>query len=228
MSGQKGWPAPANFMLILTICGILSACSPVSGEIKRDSTPDAALPEIGSCSLDLPETVTDKEAIVALLSAEGAYVVQQDIVALMRLWVPDGRVSDAKHTPTNLADDQTWQGTDAIRHRYVHWVFPGAPKVAQAADLIISITGKKAVVTGTTRIGDEVSPAGDHWQLVKVGNCWLIRELIFNLEPPLKNSSIPSPVAHRQSGDEAGRCSLLGTRRLPLHLLSCLTVRCWP
>lgn len=183
MSAKKGWPAPANFILILTICGLLSACSLVSGEIKRDSPPDVALSEIGSCSLDLPDTVTDEEAIVALLSAEGAYVVQQDIVALMRLWVPDGRVSDARHTPANLADDQSWQGTDAIRHRYVHWVFPGAPKVAQPADLDINITEKKAVVTGTTRIGDEVSPVGDHWQLVKVGDCWLIQELTFNLEP---------------------------------------------
>lgn len=184
MSGQKGWPVPASFILILTIGGILSACSPAAGEIKRDSPPDAALPGVGSCSLDLPDTVTDEEAIVALLSAEGAYVVQQDIVALMRLWVPDGRVSDAKHTPASLADDQTWQGTDAIRHRYVHWVFPGAPEVAQPADLVISITGGEAVVTGTTRIGDEVSPAGDQWQLVRVGDCWLIQELIFNLEPP--------------------------------------------
>jgi hypothetical protein len=183
MSGQKDWPVSANLVLVLMICGLLSACSPAAGEIKRDSPPNAALSEIGSCGLDLPDTVTDEQAIVALLSAEGAYVVQQDIAALMRLWVPDGRVSDAKHTPTDLADDQTWQGTDAIRHRYVHWVFPGAPKVAQPADLVISITGEEAMVTGTTRIGDEVSPAGDQWQLVKVGDCWLIQELTFNLEP---------------------------------------------
>lgn len=147
-------------------------------------TDDVALTERGSCSLDLPETFTDEEAIVALLNTEGAYVVQQDIVGLMRLWAPDGRVSDAKHSPADPADDQTWQGADAIRHRYVRWVLPGRPVVAQPADLVISITGTKAMVTGTTRLGTELFPAGDRWLLVKIGDCWVIQELIFNLELP--------------------------------------------
>jgi hypothetical protein len=127
--------------------------------------------------------VTDQEAIVALLNAEGAYVVQQDIASLMDLWAENGRISDAEHTPADPSDDQTWQGMDAIRHRYLHRVFPGAPRVAQPLDLVLNITGEKAVVTGTTRIGDEISPAGDRWQLVKVGECWVIQELVFNLEP---------------------------------------------
>jgi hypothetical protein len=56
--------------------------------------------------------------------------------------------------------------------------------MAQPADLVINVRGDEAVVTGTTRIGDEVSPAGDRWRLVKIEGCWVIQELIFNLEPP--------------------------------------------
>jgi hypothetical protein len=184
MNSQDGWSAPATLISTLMICGVLSACSPATGESQRPRASDATLSEVGSCSLGLPETVSDEEAIMALLNAEGAYVVQQDIVALMRLWMPAGRISDAKHTPSDPADDQTWQGMDAIRHRYVHWVFPGAPGLAQPTNLVISIAGEKAVVTSTTRIGAEISPVGDRWQLVKVGGCWMIQELVFNLEPP--------------------------------------------
>jgi hypothetical protein len=38
-------------------------------------------------------------------------------------------------------------------------------------------------VSATTQIGDEVSPAGDRWTLVKHGNCWLLENLTYNLEP---------------------------------------------
>ena len=181
---------PANgrlvVMCLMLVLLIAYACSQTSEENNREVTRPADPTgdgEIGSCGLGLTQPVTDEEAIVALLEAEGDYVVRQDIAALMRLWQPGGCIVDAKHTPANLEDDQTWQGVEAIRHRYVHRVFPGAPAVAGPADLIISIDGEEAVATGTTQIGDEVSPGGDRWRLVKQDGCWMIQELVFNLEP---------------------------------------------
>jgi hypothetical protein len=182
LRGHRGRFVLGDLIAGLMVAAFLSACSQTSGEIQVISTPDSAEAQVGSCSLGLAGTVTDEGAIRALLSAEGDYVVRQDIESLMNLWLGDGRVCDANHTPAKLADDQTWQGRDAIRHRYVHRVFPGAPRLAEPLDLVVSIQGERAVVTGTTRIGGEISPGGDRWRLVKAGECWLIQELVFNLE----------------------------------------------
>jgi hypothetical protein len=182
MSAHKSYPVLRFLLISLVVCWGVGACSLATGEIKRQNTPDARVPGIGSCGIGLPDAIDDEEAIVALLHVEGDYVVRQSIVGLMGLWAQDGQISDAKHTPSDPSDDQTWQGRDAIRHRYVHRVFPGAPKLAQPLDLVISISGHRAVVTGTTRIGDEISPGGDRWKLVKMENCWVIQELTFNLE----------------------------------------------
>ena len=151
----------------------------------RVTTPTAAPPAAanGSCALGLAAGSDDETAVHALLAAEGEHVVNQDIDALMRLWAADGRVSDAKNTPEEMSDDQTWDGKDAIRHRYVRTVFPGAPSTAQPSDLEIEVIDDLATVTATTHIGDEVSPAGDRWQLVRVDGCWLIISLTYNLEP---------------------------------------------
>jgi hypothetical protein len=139
--------------------------------------------ETGSCTLPLAPDASDEDAIHALLAAEGELVVKQEITPLMELWAEGGFVSDAKNTPTDPDDDQYWLDKDAIRHRYVRTVFPGAPHQATPADLIIEIEGGRAVVTATTRIGDEISPAGDRWVLVQQGGCWLIESLTYNLEP---------------------------------------------
>ncbi len=174
MRRQGAWPALAALTLGLVA---LAACSP--------SPQTGASPTVGngSCGLGVPVTAGDQEAITALLRAESAYVVQQDSEALLRLWAPDGRVVDAKHTPADPADDQTWQGTDAIRHRYLRRVFPGNPSAAQPADLVIVLNGDRATLTGTTRIGNEVSPNGDYWQVAKIDGCWVIKELVFDREP---------------------------------------------
>lgn len=136
----------------------------------------------GSCSLALPPDTGDPEAIGAVLQAEGELVVRQDIDHLMGLWTADGMVADAKNTPADDTDDQRWEGKDAIRHRYVRTVFPGAPASVQPADLDIRVEGDHARVTATTQIGAEVSPAGDLWQLERVDGCWLIANLTYNLE----------------------------------------------
>ena len=138
----------------------------------------------GSCTLALAPATNDEAAISAVVSAEGELVVKQDITALMQLWGAGSFIANAKNTPANEDDDQFWLDKDAIRHRYVRTVFPGAPTAANPKDLIIAIDDATAVVTATTNIGSELSPAGDRWELVKKNGCWLIHSLTYNLESP--------------------------------------------
>ncbi|MCX6045770.1 MAG: nuclear transport factor 2 family protein [Chloroflexi bacterium] len=144
-------------------------------------TRPAKLPA-GSCLLHLDANTSDQQAIRAVLNAEGELVVKQDINQLMALWADGAFVADANNTPTNRDDDEFWRNKDAIRHRYVRIVFPGAPSAATPADLTIQTMDDRAVVTATTQIGSEISPAGDRWELVKTDNCWLLKSLTFNLE----------------------------------------------
>lgn len=143
----------------------------------------ALTPSLGSCTLDLPAATADGDAIRAVIHAEGQLVVDQKIDELMALWADGAFVANAKHTPDDPDDDQYWRDKDAIRHRYVRTVFPGAPKQANPADLQITIDGAHAEVRSTTQIGGEVSPAGDRWLLARQGGCWVIESLTYNLEP---------------------------------------------
>ncbi len=124
----------------------------------------------------------DREAIAAVLEAEARGVAAQDITLLMRLWAEDGEVRDARHTPDDPSDDVVWRGKDAIYQRYVHLVFPGNPQVVSHRDMRIEILGDRAVVISTTHIGQENSPAGDRWELVKRNGRWLLYRLKYNLE----------------------------------------------
>ncbi len=160
---------------------LLLALAPAGCRSLARGTADAA--PIGSCSLGLPDGTSDSDQIRAVLHAEGELVVAQEIDRLMALWAAGSRVVDAKNTPTDEDDDQVWLDKDAVRHRYVRTVFPGAPKVATPADLVIAIDGGRAVITATTQIGGEVSPAGDRWVLVQENGCWAIERLVYNLEP---------------------------------------------
>lgn len=150
---------------------------------SRSASPPAPIPIVGSCGLGLPETATDEEAVRAVLAAEGELVVKQAIDPLMTLWADGASVTDAKHTPTDDTDDQVWLDKDAIRHRYVRTVFPGAAQQAAPANLTVAWGENRVVITATTRIGDEVSPDGDRWVLVKRDGCWLVESLTYNLEP---------------------------------------------
>lgn len=147
------------------------------------AAPGSPPPAVGSCTLNLPANTTDEQAIQAVLAAEGDLVVKQKIDELMLLWQDGSRVTDAKNTPADSADDLFWLDKDAIRHRYVRIVFPGAPKQATPADLQIQIENNRATITATTQIGTEVSPSGDRWVLVKSTDCWQIESLTYNLEP---------------------------------------------
>ena len=159
------------------LAGLLLLTSILNGCISKE--PKVA---IGSCILSLPANTSDEESIQAVLRAEGEFVVNQQIDSLMALWGEDSAVVDAKHTPQDEADDQLWQGKDAIRHRYVRVVFPGAPKSITPRDMQVTIEGDNATVQSTTEIGQEESKGGDRWKMVKQDSCWLIQRLTYNLE----------------------------------------------
>lgn len=167
-------PHPAvccrGLLFLLPLIFVLTACT-------------APPPAVGSCTLGLPTGASDADAVSAVIRAEGNQVVTQQIDSLMALWADGAFVANAKNTPDDPRDDQFWRDKDAIRHRYVRTVFPGAPAQASPADLEVNIVGAGAVVMATTRIGNETSPAGDRWTLVKQGPCWLIESLTYNLEP---------------------------------------------
>ena len=171
------WAALALFVIPLA-AGCFSRAEPTpNAPAQTEFSPSA-----GSCILGLPEGTSDNAAISALLAAEGDFMVKQDIDSLMRLWAEGGRVVDAKNTPQDDADNQLWDGKDAIRHRYVRTVFPGNPDSAGPANLEITLEDDRATIVATTRIGSEVSPAGDRWTLVREGPCWLLESLTYNLE----------------------------------------------
>ncbi len=108
-------------------CLFLLACTPTA-----IPTPE---PSAGSCTLNLPASASNEEAIKQVLNAEGDLVVKQDISPLMQLWAASSQVVNAKNTPDDPSDDQFWLDKDAIRNRYVRTVFPGAPATAAPADL---------------------------------------------------------------------------------------------
>ncbi len=180
---RSRWLLP-QLMLILLMC-LMAGCA----SIAPSATPTPPVtetplpPAIGSCTLGLGAGASDADAIRSVLHAEGELMVAQSIEQLMLLWDEDGRVVNAKNTPADESDDQLWIGKDAVRHRYVRIVFPGAAAAAAPADMDVAVTGDSAVVTATTHIGSEISPAGDRWQLNKVSGCWVIERLVFNLEP---------------------------------------------
>ena len=160
-----------GLLVLLLLAAILTSC--ISEEPKIVA---------GSCTLSLSSTATDEEAIQSVLRAEGELVVKQEIEPLMALWAEESSVVDAKHTPQDTSDDQLWQGQDAIRHRYVRVVFPGAPSSITPRDMQVVIDGDKATVQSTTEIDGEESKGGDRWDLVKQSGCWLIDGLTYNLE----------------------------------------------
>lgn len=165
-----------RFIVVLLGLWLTMSCTTPSEQVSQ--------PAIGSCTLQVAATASDEEAINAVLMAEGRLVVEQNIEGLMNLWRDGSEVVDAKNTPTDSADDQRWLDKDAIRNRYVRIVFPGAPTQVDPKDLQIQLDGDQAIITATTQIGHEVSPAGDRWVLIKQNQCWSIQSLTYNLETP--------------------------------------------
>lgn len=166
-------------LILLILLLWLAACSSPAPTPQPTAT---VAPLGGSCSLPQAVGVSDEDAIRALLVAEGEFVVAQTIDPLMRLWADHGRVVDAKNTPDVADDDQIWDGRDAIRHRYVRTVFPGAPALIDHSDETITLDGDHALVQATATIGAEVAPAGDLWEMVRQDGCWYLLSLTYNLE----------------------------------------------
>ncbi len=169
-------------IILLLLVLVISACTAQEPSAPEAKATEPPLLSVGSCTLPLPQAPSDEDATRALLVAEGELVVKQNIESLMDLWNDGAHITDAKNTALDLTDDQHWLDKDAIRHRYVRTVFPGAPTVAMPKDLIITIDNLQATITATTQIGNEISPAGDRWELVKKGDCWVIESLTYNLE----------------------------------------------
>ena len=174
-------PTLLALITLHTLLILISACSSTPSPTANNQT-TASEKRVGSCSLELPASASDEEAIGALIAAESTYMVSQEMAPLMRLWAQDAHITDARHTPDQSEDDHTWRGADVIRHRYVSIIFPSAPSAAQPADLSITIDGERAEVKSTTQIDQEVSLAGDQWEVVKKDGCWLLQSLTFNLE----------------------------------------------
>jgi hypothetical protein len=168
-------PMKVALLALIAALAVTASCR------APDALPDTPT---GSCALALEAAVGDDDAIRAVLQAEADRMVAQDIDGLMVLWSEGSRVVNAKNTPLDDSDDQIWLDKDAVRHRYVRTVFPGNPQAAAPASLEISVDGELAIVSATTNIGSELSPAGDQWLLERSNGCWVIQQLTYNLEPP--------------------------------------------
>jgi hypothetical protein len=161
-----------SLILFMILATLLAGCRPAVAPPPPSPTPTPAIA--------LP--ALDEEAVRALIQYEAELLVTKQIDQLMSLWAPDGYVADARHTPDNTDDDLTWKGQFAVRDRYITLVFPGDPQFAQPEILSIELAGDRAVATSTTRIGKEVSPAGDRWTFRKLPAGWRIESLTYNLE----------------------------------------------
>jgi len=160
-----------SLFLSLIALTLLAGCAPA----ERPATPSPTPPAIV-----LP--AESEEALRALIQHEADLIVSQQIDPLMSLWVEDAVVTDARHTPADAADDLVWKGRYAVRDRYVTLVFPGNPQSARPEIVSMEIEGDRAVVTSTTRIESEVSPAGDRWTFRRLPAGWRIESLTYNLE----------------------------------------------
>lgn len=129
-----------------------------------------------------PNPQESKQAILGLIEAEGIGARTRDIALLESIWAHDAVVRDANHTPDNPADDQVWQGRDAILLRYETVLFYLTLEDVGPVDLDVDIHGHTATVTGTTRIGSELSPGGERWTFAWRDGEWKITGITFNLE----------------------------------------------
>jgi len=126
---------------------------------------------------------SDREAILALMTAEAEAAVHDDAEHLLDLWAVEGLIRDANHTPDDPTDDHTWVGHDAILSRYLTIVFPLHLTQLTRTDVLLTVEGDTATAVATTVIEGEVSPGGERWTFGRVDGAWRITSVVFNLEP---------------------------------------------
>jgi hypothetical protein len=160
---------------LIVLLGLAVACQSVS------ATP--ILFPLQSTPTPVSSSPSDREAILALMTAEAEAAVHDDADRLLGLWAADGIVRDANHTPDDPADDHTWSGHDGILSRYLTIIFPLHLTRLARADVSLTIDGDAATAIATTVIEGEVSPGGERWTFARTGGEWRITSITFNLEP---------------------------------------------
>ncbi|MBN1579135.1 MAG: hypothetical protein JXA89_00425 [Anaerolineae bacterium] len=125
----------------------------------------------------------DQAAIQELIATEGRGAKARDVALLESVWADDAVVRDANHTPDDLSDDLVWEGWDAILLRYETVIFYLTLEAPGPVDLVMEVQSDTAIVTGTTRIGNERSSEGERWTFRRHKGTWKITGIVFNLEP---------------------------------------------
>ncbi len=174
---MRGWARliPALMALFLAASGCQAAPPPTPGLISVPLPTASPLPADGS----------DRGAALSLVAAEAEAVRQQDIDALAGLWLPEGVIVDANHTPDDPLDDRSWEGWPAIQERYVSEVFPFVadpvtvprPRVDVPS---VEVYGDQAEVAVP---GPDGRTTQDEWLLRRQEGHWRLARLAFNLAP---------------------------------------------
>jgi len=167
-----------KFTLIAAVVLVIAAVGCSSGAPPPSQNPPGPRPRTPT-----PVPANDEEAVQQLIVAEGEAVVQQDIDRLQGMWASDGVVTDANRTPDNPADDKTWKGWAAVRHRYVNIVFPSNPAFAEHPNIRVTLTGDSGSAIADTRIGITNLKDNDKWTFRKIDGKWRITSLTFSLAP---------------------------------------------
>lgn len=164
----------AGILLLAAGCG---APPPPTPGLVRVLPPTATAPASGA-------------EVLAVVAAEAEAVRQQDIDALAALWLPDGQIVDAAHTPDDAGDNRRWEGWPAIQDRYVREVFPYyaepdlSPRPRQSQPSL-SLQGDEAEVVVP---GVDGRTTQDRWRLRLVDGQWRIAQLEYNLAPQSPSS----------------------------------------
>jgi hypothetical protein len=149
----------------------------------------ASLILVGGCLVSspppssLPPSPTTAQSIAELIAAHRAAVVADDVQGVLDIWAENGVITDANHTPDDPADDHVWLGLDAVISYYTTILFPLYLNEVGPVDTVLTVKGTEAIMTGTTKIGDELSPAGERWTFALRDGEWKITGMTFNLEP---------------------------------------------
>ncbi|MBC7250737.1 MAG: hypothetical protein H5T62_10685 [Anaerolineae bacterium] len=144
---------------------------------------------VGGCSPPPPPTesvlptVDASLAITHLIAVHRTAVVADDVQGVLDIWAEDGVITDANHTPHDPTDDHVWRGLDAVLSYYTTVLFPLYLEEVGPVDTTMTVSGSQAVMTGTTKIGDELAPGGERWTFALRDGEWKITSMTFNLEP---------------------------------------------